>query len=171
MRAKSVLKEDSIKFKAKYSPDCCRIPNASGLSCVSVPPKVFVPPETPYSGAGPVTTLFYLQCMNYTDSKQIIFIFPTKCQHFGEISRKAVYAICKVIAIYRNYRIFVKEILLEIDFTEIAFIGSNWPATKPHYSLNFSLEKIGPRTGAIKLADTFTSNDKTSQLVCFTELR
>ena len=88
---------------------------------------------------------------------------------FGEISRKTVYAICKVIAIYRNYRIFVKEILLEIDFTEIDFIGSNWPATKPHYLLNFSSEKIGPRT--IKLANTCTSNDKTSQLVCFTELR
>ena len=28
-----------------------------------------------------------------------------------------------------NYRIFVKEMLLEIGFIEIGFIGSNWPAT------------------------------------------
>ena len=28
-----------------------------------------------------------------------------------------------------NYRIFVKEMLLEISFIEIGFISSNWPAT------------------------------------------
>ena len=28
-----------------------------------------------------------------------------------------------------NYRIFVKEMLLEIGFIEIGFISSNWPAT------------------------------------------
>ena len=44
-------------FGAKYSPECCRIPNASGPGCVSVLPKVFVPPETLYSGTGPVTTV------------------------------------------------------------------------------------------------------------------
>ena len=60
-----------------------------------------------------------------------------------------------------NYRILVKEILLEIDFIEISFISSIWPATRPHYLLNFGSQKIGPRT--IKLAYTYTSNDKTSQ--------
>ena len=48
------------------------------------PPKVFVAPESHYSGAGSVTILFYLQCANYTESRQIILFCPTKCQHFGE---------------------------------------------------------------------------------------
>ena len=56
-----------------------------------------------------------------------------------------------------NYRIFVKEILLEIGFIEIGFISSNWPATRPHYSSNFCSEKIGPRR-TIQLAYTYTSS-------------
>ena len=60
-----------------------------------------------------------------------------------------------------NYRIFVKEILLEIGFIEIGFFSLDWPATRPHYSFNFDSEKIGPRT--IKIAYTYTSNDKTSE--------
>ena len=58
-----------------------------------------------------------------------------------------------------NYRIFVKEILLEIGFIKIGFISSSWPATRPHYSLRFGSEELGPRT--ILLADNYTSNDKT----------
>ena len=85
LRAKSIPKEDNIVFGAKYSPDCCRIANASGLGCVSVPPKVFVPPETHFSGSGPVIILFYLQCTNYTvvldqiaNKSSSLFCF-TKC--------------------------------------------------------------------------------------------
>ena len=59
-----------------------------------------------------------------------------------------------------NYRIFAKEIRLEIGFIEIGFISSNWQATRPHYSFNFGSEKLGP--SMIKLAYTYTSNDKTS---------
>ena len=55
-----------MEFRAKYSPDCIGIRKASGLGCVSVPPNVFLPHfETHYSGSGPVTLLFYLQCTNY----------------------------------------------------------------------------------------------------------
>ena len=54
-----------MEFGAKYSPDCCRIPNASGLVSF-VYPKIFVPRETHYSGAGLITILFFLQCTNYT---------------------------------------------------------------------------------------------------------
>ena len=46
---------DNIGFEAKYSPDSCSIPNVSSPGRVSVLPKVFMPPETLYSGAGPVT--------------------------------------------------------------------------------------------------------------------
>ena len=60
-----------------------------------------------------------------------------------------------------NYRIFFKEILLEISFIEISFISLNRPATRPHYLFNFGSEKIWLRT--IKLAYTYTSNDKTPQ--------
>ena len=60
-----------------------------------------------------------------------------------------------------NYRIFVKEILLEIGCIELGFISSSWPATRPHYLFNFGSEKLRPRT--IKLAYTHTSNDKTLQ--------
>ena len=42
-----------------------------------------------------------------------------------------------------NYRDFVNEILLEIDLIEISFISSNWSAVRPHYLLNFGLEKFG----------------------------
>ena len=49
--------------------------------------------------------------------------------------------------------------------------GLNWPATLPHYSFTFDSEKMGPPT--IKLAFTYTSNDKTSKrnLVCSTKLK
>ena len=165
-----------------------------GPSCVSVPPKVFAPRKhtTLAPGLSAATILFCLQCTNYTDSQQIILFCPTKCQHFGKIPRKTVFAVCKFSRIANksswsvllnasiwwniaenrlcdpqvysnlsnsNYRIFVKEILLEIGFIEIGFISSNWPATRPHYS--FGAEKIGPST--IKLAHTLTSPDKTSQ--------
>ena len=46
LRAKSIPKEDNIGFGAKYSPDCCGIPKASGLGCVSVLQKVFLPPPS-----------------------------------------------------------------------------------------------------------------------------
>ena len=45
LRTKSVLKEDNIGFGAKYLPDWCCIPNASGLGCVSIPSKVLCPPK------------------------------------------------------------------------------------------------------------------------------
>ena len=85
LRAKSVLKEN-IRIWSKIFTTLrpCRILNASGPGWVSVPPKVFVAPETHYSGAGSVTILFYLQCANYTESRQIILFCPTKCQHFGD---------------------------------------------------------------------------------------
>ena len=135
---------------------------ASGLGCVSVPPKVFVPPETHYSGAGPVTTLFYLQCTNYT----------VVCDQIANKSSLFVLLIASILRKYRglqvfsnlsncNYRIFVKKLLLEIGLIEIGFISLNRPANWPHYSFNFGSEKMGPRT--IKLANTYTSNDKTSQ--------
>ena len=38
-------------------------------------------------------------------------------------------------------RIFGKETLLEIHFIEIGFISLIWPATSPHYFLNFGSEK------------------------------
>ena len=57
LKAKFEPKKNNKELGAKYSPDCCRIPNASGLGKVSVRPKVFVPPKTHYSGAGPVTTV------------------------------------------------------------------------------------------------------------------
>ena len=45
LRAKSIPKKDNTGFGAKYSPDRCRIPNSSGLGCVSVPsPKFLCPP-------------------------------------------------------------------------------------------------------------------------------
>ena len=44
LRAKSIPKEYNIEFGAKYSPDCWGILKASGLGCVSIPPKVFLPP-------------------------------------------------------------------------------------------------------------------------------
>ena len=59
MRKKSIPKKDNIEFGAKYSPDCCRISNASSFGCVSVPPKIVVPREAHYFGAGPVTMQFY----------------------------------------------------------------------------------------------------------------
>ena len=147
MRAKSIPKEHSIGFGAKYLPDCCRIPNSSGLGCVSVPPKVFVPPETLYSGAGPATTLLYLQCTNCT----------VVCEQIANKSSSFVLLNAGILRKYRglqvlsnlsncNYRIFVKEILLEIGFVQIDFISSNWPATRPHYLFNFGSQKIGPRT-------------------------
>ena len=116
LRAKSVLKQNDMKFGAKYSPDCCRIPNASDPRCVCVPSKVFVPPETHYSGAAPVTILFYLQCRNYTDTQQIILFCPTKCQHFGKISRKTVFAIWKFSHIAIKSFLFV---LLNTSISEI----------------------------------------------------
>ena len=66
LRAKSILKEDNIGFRAKSSQDCSRIPNAFGFGCVSVPQKVFVPPPNTLLRRQPVTILFYLQCPNYT---------------------------------------------------------------------------------------------------------
>ena len=57
LKAKFGPKKNNKELGAKYSPDCCRIPNASDLGRVSARPKVFVPPETHYSGAGPVTTV------------------------------------------------------------------------------------------------------------------
>ena len=165
LRVKSIPKEDNVGFGANYSPECCRIPNASGFGCVSVPLKVFVPPETHYSGAGLVTILFYLQCMNYT----------VVCNQMAYKSSWFVLQNASILSKYCdlrvfsnlsncNYRIFVKEILLEIGF-----ISSNWPATRPHYLFNIGPKKIGPRTikpSLIKLAYKCTSYDKTSQRSC-----
>ena len=67
LRAKSIPKKDNIGFGEKCSSDCSDISKAFGLGCVSVLPKIFCPPpETHYSGSGPVTVLFYLQCTNCT---------------------------------------------------------------------------------------------------------
>ena len=67
LRAKSIPKKNNKGFGAKYSPDRCRIPNLSGLGCLSVPPPKFLcPPQTNYSGSVPGTILFYSQCTIYT---------------------------------------------------------------------------------------------------------
>ena len=68
LRAKSIPKKDNTGFGAKYSPDRCRIPNSSGLGCVSVPPPSFCAPlpQTHYSGSVPGTVLFYSQHTIYT---------------------------------------------------------------------------------------------------------
>ena len=161
LRKKSIPKAENIGFGAKYSPDCCRIPNAFGFGCVSAPQN-FCTPETHYSGARPVTILFYLQCTNYT----------VVCDQIANKSSLFVLLNASILKKYRglqvfsylskcNYRVFVYEILLEIGFIEIGFISSDWLATRPHYLFNFGSEKIGPR--AIKLAYTCTSNDKRSQ--------
>ena len=127
---------------------------------VSFPPKVFVPPEAHYSSAGPVTTLFYLQCANNTDCQQITLFCPIKCQHFVEILRKTLFAIRKFIAIYRTVII---TFLVKRYCSKSVFISSNWLATRPHYSLNFGSEKTGPHTIKLVYRPTCTTNYKTSQ--------
>ena len=61
-------KERYHRIRSKYSPNCCRIPNSSGLGCVSFPPPKFLCPlpQTHYSGSVPDTVLFYSQCTIYT---------------------------------------------------------------------------------------------------------
>ena len=70
-----------------------------------------------------------------------------------------------------NYRIFVNETLFRIGFIEISFISLIWLATKPHYSLNFGSEKIGPH--AIKLVYTYQATAKRHKgsIVCSTKLK
>ena len=57
-----------------------------------------------WSATGPVATVLLAvheqYCSLWPGSQQIIC--PTKCQHFGEISRKTVYAICKFTASHRT---------------------------------------------------------------------
>ena len=123
------------------------------------PPQLFVPPETHNSGAGPVIILLYLQCTNYTvvwdqiANKSSLFVLLN-----ASILRK--YRGLQVFSNLSNcnYRIFVRDILLEIGFIEIGFISSNWPATRPHYLLNSGSQKIRP--GTIKLAYSYTSTTK-----------
>ena len=70
-----------------------------------------------------------------------------------------------------NYRIVVKEILLEIGFVEISFLSSIWPATRSYYSLNFGSEKIELLT--IKLVYTYrvTTKCHESSIVCSIKLK
>ena len=144
LRAKSMQKKDNIGFGAKYSPDRCRIPNSSGLGCATCPLLSFcAPPQTHYSGSVPGTILFYSQCT----------INTVVCDQTANKSASFVLLNASILRKYRgkrlcdlqvfsnlsnyNYCIFVNEILLEIGFIEIGFIGSNWPATRPHFLFNF----------------------------------
>ena len=98
LRAKSIPKEYNIGLGAKYSPDCCSIPNSSGLGCVNVPPKVFAP-------LPPRNTLLWLRACYCT---VLLAVHELHCglrpdsQHFEEISPRTVFAICKFLAIYRT---------------------------------------------------------------------
>ena len=45
LRTKFVLKEDNVRFRAKYSSNCCCIPNTSRLGCVSFPQTFLSAPK------------------------------------------------------------------------------------------------------------------------------
>ena len=75
--------DNNIRFGAKCSPDCCRIANASGLGCVSVPQKFRVPRNTLlWRWACYYTVLLAAHELYYgrwPHSQQFIFLCPTKC--------------------------------------------------------------------------------------------
>ena len=108
------------------------------ISAAQASPKTFfapLPPETHYSGTGPVTVLSYLQCTNCT----------VVCDHIANKSSSFVLLNASILRKYRgkpscdlqvfsnlssyNYHILVKKMLLEIGFIENSFNCSNWPAT------------------------------------------
>ena len=105
------FEDDNIGFGAKYLPDCWGISKASGLSCVSVPPKVFCPAppqkKTIHSESRHVTVLFYLRCKNCTKvcdqiaNKSSLFVL-LNASILRKYRRKTVFAICKFLAIYRT---------------------------------------------------------------------
>ena len=102
---KSGSKEDNIEIRAKYSPNCCRIPNAFGPDCVSVPPKSFCAPRNillwrracyycPTCSAQTISTVVCDQIAN----KLLSFVL-LNTSTLRRVLRKA-FAICKFAAVY-----------------------------------------------------------------------
>ena len=120
----------------------------------------------------------YSQCTNYAviydqiATKKSFLFFLQNVSILGKYCEKRLLRSASLQQVFDcNYRIVVKEMLLEIGFVEISFLSSIWPATRSYYSLNFGSEKIELLT--IKLVYTYrvTTKCHESSIVCSIELK
>ena len=91
LRAKSMPKKDNTGFGAKYSPDRCRIPNSSGLGCVSVPPPKFLCPPPP-------NTLLRLRARYYS----LCTIYTVVCDQIANKSSSFAVLNASILTKYRG---------------------------------------------------------------------
>ena len=82
----------------------------------------------------------------------------TTCFYKGTVA----FVLCRVLVACNSLKTITGDKLYqrnEYYCTLIYTRSSVWPATRPHCSLNFGLEKVGPR--AIKLAYTYITTNVT----------